>query len=302
LHKGHYALIIRKLESYGRYSYKKIKWVILPYWYETIWFRCLIALVILGLISLVFWFRYAQQVKRAEVLEQKVAERTEALLSSNRVKEKMIDIILHDLRSPLRFLHILADHIYDNYQKTDRPAMGDMLLKFRNATHDLNDFTLDFLTWTNAQKDGFVIRPEEIKLREVVGGIISLYEPATAIRNNKVHNLIPPDITLVTDLNILKLIIRNLADNANKYTVDGEIKMYATQDAEAVRIVITDTGETMKKELVAEILSSTYQANKNGHGLGYKIILELLARIQGQLAIDHDGETGNRITLTFLRA
>lgn len=299
LHKGRYTLTIRKQESYGKYSYKTIQWVILPYWYETIWFVLLIVLVLIGMLSFVFWLRYARAIKRAELLEQKVAERTEALSVSNQVKEKMIAVILHDLRSPLRFLQIMADYIYDNYQKAPSPEMPDMLSKFRNATHDLNEFTQDFLVWTNAQKEGFVISKEKIVLRDITGGIISLYEPAAAIRNNRVLNLIPAAITLITDPNILKLIIRNLVDNANKYTTNGEIKLEAKQDAASIRIMIADTGKSMDKDLRAGILNNTYLADNQSQGFGYKIILELLTRIQGELAIDHPGETGNRITLTF---
>ena len=299
LHKGGYILIIRNQEGYGRYSIKTVSWTILPYWYETFWFRLLAALAAIGVISFIFWLRYKQEVQKAIQLEQKVAERTEALSESNQVKEKMIAVILHDLRSPLRFLHIMANHIYESYQKASRPEVEDMLIKMRNATHDLNEFTQDFLIWANAQKEGFVIHEESIVLREIVGSIVSLYEPAAAIRNNKVLNLISPDITLVTDVNILKLIIRNLTDNANKYTVQGEIKLEALQNVSVVRIIITDTGKSMNKNLVAEILNNTYQAGNHSNGFGYKIVHELLARIKGKLAIDQPGETGNRIMLTF---
>ena len=299
LHKGRYTLMIRKPANNGQYTYKKVQWTILPYWYETIWFILLIALVAISTLFFIFWLRYARAIKRAEQLEQKVTERTQALSESNRVKEKMIAVILHDLRSPLRFLHMMAMHIYENYQKASQPELGDMLLKFRNATHDLNGFTQDFLVWTNAQKEGFVIRREKIILREIVGEIVSLYEPAADMHKNTVLNLVPPEVTLVSDANILKLIIRNLADNANKYTTNGEIKMEAIQDASAVRIVITDTGNAMNKKLVNEILSKTYQSDNDNHGFGYKIILELLAKIHGQLDITTAGKTGNKITLTL---
>ncbi|HEX6429436.1 MAG TPA: two-component regulator propeller domain-containing protein [Niastella sp.] len=299
LHKGEYTLMIREPANNGQYSYETVQWTILPYWYETIWFMLLIAIVAISTLFFIFWLRYARAIKRAELLEQKVTERTQALSASNRVKEKMIAVILHDLRSPIRFLHMMAMHIYENHQRTSLPELGDMLLKFRNATHDLNGFTQDFLVWTNAQKEGFIIRQEKIILREIVEEIISLYEPAADMHNNTVLNLVPPDIRLVSDSNILKLIIRNLADNANKYTKNGEIKMEAIQDASTVRIVISDTGKAMNKELVAEILSNTYQADNDNHGFGYRIILELLAKIQGVLDIATAGETGNKITLIF---
>jgi K+-sensing histidine kinase KdpD len=259
----------------------------------------LAGVAVISILSFIFWLRYTHQVRRAELLEQKVAQRTQALLESNLVKEKMIAIILHDLRSPLRFLHMLATHVYENYQKVSRPELATMLLKFQNATHDLYEFAQDFLLWTNTQKESFVVRQERIVVREIVEEIVSLYKPGADIRDNVVLNLVSPGIALVSDANILKLIIRNLADNANKYTTNGEIRIEAAQDEATVRVIITDTGRSMEKELIAEILSSTYRAEDESHGFGYKIILELLARIQGELAIETPGGTGNRITLLF---
>jgi signal transduction histidine kinase len=302
LHKGRYTLTVRKQDSYAQYSYKTVGWTIRPFWYETLWFRLLVAAVAISILPFIFWLRYDRQVKRAELLEQKVAERTQALSESNRVKEKMIAIILHDLRSPLRFLHMLAIHIYENYQKVPGPELGEMLMKFRNATHDLYEFTQDFLVWTNAQKEGFVVRQERIVLREIIEEVVSLYEPGADINKNIVLNLVPEGITLVSDVNILKLLIRNLADNANKYTVGGEIRIEAAKDAAALRIIITDTGRSMDKDLVAAILTNTYRSDDDNHGFGYKIILELLARIRGQLAIDTPEGTGNRVTLLFRTA
>jgi len=58
----------------------------------------------------------------------------------------------------------------------------------------------------------------------------------------------------------------------------------------------------MQTGLIAEILNNTYRADSDSHGFGYKIILELLARIHGELAIDTPGEAGNRITLIFRTA
>lgn len=302
LHKGRYTLVIRKQDGDSRYSYKTARWTILPYWYETIWFRLLAAALAISTLLFIFWLRYRRQLLRARDLEIKVEERTRALTESRRIKEKMIAIILHDLRSPLRFLHMLAEHMYEEHRTMPEPRLDDMLLKFRNATLDLYAFAQDFFVWTNAQREGFVVQQEKIMLREIVGEIVSLYEPGADMHRNRVLNLIHPSITLISDTNILKLLIRNLTDNANKYTVNGEISIEAAQDANTIRIIITDTGKSMEKEVVDNILNNTHQVYDNSQGMGYKIILELLSRLGGELFIDTPGATGNRITLLFRTA
>jgi K+-sensing histidine kinase KdpD len=196
---------------------------------------------------------------------------------------------------------MLAVHMHENHQNIPGPELDEMLLKFQNATQELFDFAQDFVVWTNAQKESFVIRKEKIALREIVGEIVSLYETGADIRNNTVLNLVPPSMTLVSDPHILKLLIRNLTDNANKYTLNGEIKIEAADDDGVARLTITDTGRSMEKKLIADILNNTYQRESESQGFGYKIILELLAKIQGRLTIDTPGNSGNRITLLFAK-
>jgi len=286
----------------SRYSYQTVHWTIPPYGYETTAFRLVAALVLISILPVMIYRRLHRQVRRAEVLEEKVAERTATLSESNRVKEKMIAIILHDLRSPLRFLHLLATHIHESHRRVTGPELEDMLGKFQNATHDLYTFTQDFVVWTNAQKEGFVIQQERVGLKEVVGEIVSLYEPGADLRNNTVLNLVPETIDLVTDPHILKLLIRNLIDNSNKYTYSGEIRIEAGEADSAIGITIADSGRSMEKELVADILNNRYRSGNDTHGFGYTIILELLARIHGRLQIETPAGGGNRITLLFLKA
>ena len=255
--------------------------------------------LLIGTFLLFFRWRYNVQVKKAARLEQKVAERTGQLSESNRVKELMIAVILHDLRSPLRFLHILAQRIYNNYKTTADKELAGVLFQFQHATNDIYDFTQDFFVFTNMQQESFVVHRERIMLREMINGIISFYELGADIQKNVFLNGVPEHIVLCTDASLLSLVVRNLLDNANKYTADGEIKIEAIQDLSATRIIIADTGVNMNQELVDRLLDKTYSPGGPEQGWGYKMILEVLARLEGTLAIETGCGRGNKITITF---
>jgi K+-sensing histidine kinase KdpD len=249
---------------------------------------------------LFFRLRYNYQVKRAQLLQQKVDERTTQLSESNRVKELMISAILHDLRSPLRYLHILAGRIYNDHKASASKELSQILFQFETATNDIYDFTQDFFVFINMQKEGFVTNREEIVVRYMVNEIISLCEVGAQIQKNTFSNLVPEDITLHTDVSLLSLVLRNLADNANKYTSKGSVTIEGMQDAFTTRIVITDTGKCMNKELVARILDKSYNPSHHGMGWGYKIIIEILDRLQGVLDIaSGNNGHGNIISITF---
>ncbi|HSC37926.1 MAG TPA: HAMP domain-containing sensor histidine kinase, partial [Chitinophagaceae bacterium] len=129
--------------------------------------------------------------------------------------------------------------------------------------------------------------------------IISFYEVGADMQKNVFVNQVPEHMALYTDASLLSLVVRNLADNANKYTAGGEIKIEAMQDLSATRVIITDTGVSMDRELVARLLDKTYSPREPGRGWGYKIILEVLAKLGGTLAIEAGSGGGNKITITF---
>jgi signal transduction histidine kinase len=299
LGKGEYTLVIRSQHPHARYTYNTIRLTVLPYWYEQTWFRIIIAALVIGAFLLFFRGRYNYQVKRAQLLQQKVEERTGQLTESNRVKELLISAILHDLRSPLRYLHILARRMYNNHKTSADKELSQILFQFENATNEIYDFTQDFFVFANMQKEGFVINREKIVLRGIVSEIISLCEVGATIQKNTFSNLVPEHITLDTDANLLSLVLRNLADNANKYTSGGEITIEALTDAFTTRIIMTDAGDSMDKELIARIVDKSYKPSQHGMGWGYKIIIEILGKLQGTLDIVSGREKGNIITITF---
>jgi signal transduction histidine kinase len=299
LNSGDYTLIVRSKNTHARYTYNTIHLTVLPYWYEQWWFRCLIAGLAVGTFLLFFRLRYNYQVKRAQLLQQKVDERTAQLSETNRVKELMIAAILHDLRSPLRFLHILARRMYHSHKTLSEKELSSILFQFDNATNEVYDFTQDFFVFTNMQKEGFIINREKIVLRDIVSEIISFCEVGAQIQKNTFSNLVPEHIVLYSDASLLSLVLRNLADNANKYTSEGAITFEGIQNTFTTQIIITDAGDCMDNELVARILDKTYNPSQHGMGWGYKIIIEILGRLQGTLDIVSGNDKGNRITITF---
>ncbi|NII28088.1 hypothetical protein HB364_23595 [Pseudoflavitalea sp. X16] len=298
LNSGTYTLTVRSQNPGAHYIYNNLSLTILPYWYEQWWFKFLLGGLAIGTFLLFFRLRYNYQVQRAQLLQQKVDERTAQLSESNRVKELMISAILHDLRSPLRFLHMLARQMYNDHKSSANKELSQILFQFDNATNEIYDFTQDFFVFTNMQKEGFVIKPEKIALRNIVAEIISFYEMGAHVQKNTFSNLVPEDVTLYTDASLLSLVLRNLADNANKYTSKGIITIEGIRDAFTTRIIMTDGGNPMNKELVACILDKSYNPSLHG-GWGYKIIIEILDRLHGALDIVPGNDKGNIITITF---
>jgi two-component system sensor histidine kinase EvgS len=97
---------------------------------------------------------------------------------------------------------------------------------------------------------------------------------------------------------MLITIIRNLTDNANKYTNGGAIRIKAVKENDQVLIAIADTGKGMSPKQVAAFLGNDNVENfSSGSQLGHKFIFDLTRRLDGILTIESVEHKGTTVTL-----
>jgi K+-sensing histidine kinase KdpD len=111
---------------------------------------------------------------------------------------------------------------------------------------------------------------------------------------------IPAGLSMRTDKNLLAIVLRNLMDNAVKYTKAGHIHITAAVMDGEVSITIKDTGAGMSASKIGQLLnyrradshiaSSTY---------GYRLIVELTQLIQAGLHIESEIGKDTAVTLSF---
>lgn len=112
--------------------------------------------------------------------------------------------------------------------------------------------------------------------------------------------LSPPGISFFSDRNILSIIIRNLVDNAVKYTPSGSIGIMGETSGQQIRIRIRDTGPGMTARKIEEIMSySEDGADKATVTFGYRFITELLRKLGGKMGIEGEPGKGTLVTITL---
>ena len=161
-------------------------------------------------------------------------------------------------------------------------------------------FSSDFLIWYNSQKGGFVIKNEPIALEEFVRETVAFYKDMARRKGISIEYDIPPGLTIFSDSNILSIILRNLVDNAVKYTQQGSVRVVAEQMDGLIRIRVDDTGPGMSAAKIREILSyteeETYKATTT---FGYRFITELLRKLGGTLNIETRPGSGSTVMINL---
>ena len=299
LSAGDYKIIIRKsgyrIEEKDAAFILKIK--VLPYFYNTWWFYLLEVLLIILASYLIMRIRVSQLKKEKQRIEKIVAQRTlkldntaqqlrfseTALKQSNQVKEQVITMVLHDLRSPIRFLKNVTSGIMNSFKNEISEPLHDNLRKLNGSVMSLWEFTDRFFSWAVTQQNDFQVKKTAFPLQEVFAIVASFYSEIVLLNTNSL-DIISTGIICFTDKDMLLLILRNLVDNANKNTFGGKIVLSAMEDAGHVYISVKDEGKGIGEDKI-EMFKNAGKSDGNG-GVGSQVILNMLKRIDGTLSIN----------------
>ncbi|HEY4064349.1 MAG TPA: ATP-binding protein [Puia sp.] len=316
LEPGRYMFRVRKVNGFGRnnYQYKEWRIVVTPNFYRTSWF---ILLVVLALLALLVWsaqLRWKLVEKKKEIgvkaaklrgavvtLEEtvkKLQESEKALLRTSQQREKLISLVIHDLRSPLRFLTMLTADLHDNQGRLTAEEMKERSYMVKKGAQDIYHFSEDFLLWVTSQKDNFSVANRVFLIRPLLQEINDFFCEQVQQKGNTLSYSADEKLQIDSDPHILITIIRNLTDNANKYTSGGTITIEACREGEMVLISVTDTGRGMSRQQIERfLLNDSLEDVKSGSQLGHKFIFDLTQRINGVISIESREGEGTTVTI-----
>ncbi len=313
---GSYTLRVRRVNGFGKNNYQYREWsiVVPPYFYRTTWFLSILGLAVLVLLGLLVQLRLKLIEKKQEIrvkaeklkstvvrLEEtvtKLQHSEQALLRTSRQREKLISLVIHDLRSPLRFLTMLAGDLHDNQGNLSAVELKNRTYWVKKGTQDVYNFSEDFLLWVTSQKDSFKIRKQLFFIRPLLQEIYDFYLEQVLQKGNQIIYEADGSLQLYSDPHLLITIIRNLTDNANKYTEQGVIRLSARQDGSCVLVTVADNGKGMSPQQVAGFLGQESLDNvKSGSQLGHKFIFDLTKRLDGTLSVESIENKGTTVSL-----
>lgn len=232
--------------------------------------------------------------KNKEIEKQK-----ENLEELNTLKDKMLSIISHDVRTPLTqlksFLSIMTESEIDK-EKSD--IIFKQIAKNVDETQNLLD---TLVTWASIQLKGEndFVKHEKIELKALIRQESGLFTAQVQQKKLTFICEVPEELYIFSDANILALIIRNLLSNAVKFSnLAGEIRIKIKENAEYVILSISDTGVGIAPERLNDLMkfgkNSTTRgtSNEKGSGLGLLLCKEFIEKTGGRLDIESELNSG----------
>lgn len=232
-------------------------------------------------------------------LEKVIAGQAKELDSVITTNSRIISIIAHDLRSPFISILGILELIRDNYGLTD----VEDIHKYINIASDSANSTLNLLDnltdWANSQQGERTLNIEEVNLRKLFTDELKIIKSSAVQKEISLNFSIPSDLFLHADPRMLKTILRNLVNNAVKYSYrGGDIIISASKGQGYSEIMVQDNGmgisyEDQRKLFKKDIFHSTPGTdNEKGTGLGLLLCKEFAARHGGEIRVKSEPGKG----------
>jgi PAS domain S-box-containing protein len=241
---------------------------------------------------------------------------------AERLKDQFVSNVSHELRTPLSIITLLSGNLDTLYARLSDERRQRMIRDIREHTRVLDDLISDLLEIARIDSQRISMKRQPLNLVELIGEEADKQVP---LIQKKAQSL---SVTGVDYLPVsgndgqLRQILRNLLNNAIKYTPDRgcitcECRMLTAGEAEepvwpgshalppgmwaAVRV--TDTGIGISEENMPQIFERFYrvqpQGNISGTGLGLAIAHELITLHAGTIAVASTPGEGSTFVVYF---
>ncbi|MGY6562788.1 MAG: sensor histidine kinase [Luteibaculaceae bacterium] len=235
------------------------------------------------LITSMLVFGYTRKNKKLQLILEKQKQQLKTELKT---KDKLLSIIGHDLKSPIK--NLMGTIELAEQKLLTKEELSEILqnLKSKNV---LVTETLESLTkWGSIllnQKNN--LTSTEVNINATFEKIIDIYQPLIISKNIRIEKRIDPDLNVFLQEDLAFFCLRNLISNAIKFSYpNGTIIFTASNTSDFLSIKVTDNGVGIDLDKLETIFSkeSFYTSlgtnNEKGTGLGLKLIKEFTNRYQ----------------------
>lgn len=247
-----------------------------------------------------------QSILHLEIAEE-LALAKEHLERLDQEKNKLFSIIAHDLRSPFTALLGYTAMIADMSDKLSPEEISCFARKAHDSGSNIFKLLENLLEWVRLQMNRTEYAPSQEKLADIAVQTLKILEPVAQEKGLALECRLNGESAFI-DPNMTATVIRNLVNNAIKFTRAGKISVFAETLPEHIAVSVRDSGIGMTPDVAQKIFSiagnvSTKGTNDEpGTGLGVILCKELVERGGGELHVVSEEGRGSTFTFTVPRS
>ncbi|MBU1101519.1 MAG: tetratricopeptide repeat protein [Bacteroidetes bacterium] len=263
--------------------------------YQKIVENYLIVIVVLSIMIIFFIYSFLRNIISAN----------KELKKLNRTKDLFFSIIAHDIKNPFGAVLNFSEMLKEDLNNMSLEEIHQFADSIYSSSREVYQLLENLLYWARSQKGDIKLEKKNIVLNDALQDVYRVLKNHAEGKKIIFTNEVPRDVKVHADENILKTVLRNLINNAVKFTGHGgEIKVSTSQNNGIVEMSIADNGVGMDEDELKKLFDIGTSSNKSGtdgekgSGLGLILCKEFVEINGGQISVKSKEGIGSTFTLT----
>jgi len=250
-------------------------------------------------VSANLWDRF-QAVTLVDVHDLELRNRQ--LSALNTAKDNLLSVLSHDVRGPLKRIHSMMDMFQKDYVSKEEllDQLGNIQQEVGYALQTIEQ-TMD---WVQLDKEEKQADMELVDMEELLTRVFASHQ-FLAERKQISLEADCESAQMEVDEEVVRIMIRNLVNNAIKFTPrGGTVSLQNRVVPEGILVTVKDTGTGLSDEQIAQVLenpgySEPGTENESGTGVGLSIVRSLAHKHGIVLSVESVLGEGSAFTLLF---
>lgn len=230
----------------------------------------------------------------------------ERLAEASRMKSEFINIVSHQLRSPITNIKWISDFLGSNEIKMPEEKRSEYLSNLKENIARMVELVDELLIVSRIEQGSFPVRKKDTSLPVLIKELTERSRVFAEAKNIKIETHVEENLPLIfCDPALTKLVAENLIDNAIRYTRNGGIiRIRITRNNSDLRFEIKDSGVGIPKADQKFIFQKFFRSENalkeqtKGSGLGLYIAKSIIESSGG--SIGFESEEGKGTTFYFI--
>ncbi|HNI91451.1 MAG TPA: ATP-binding protein, partial [Leptospiraceae bacterium] len=246
---------------------------------------------------------------KIKALEQERLKHINELEKLNTEKDNLLQVMAHDIRSPLTSIMIMSEFLMSSNTTLD----SEKVLKYSNTIFHSSQKILQLINQLMQSIKTEVAKIELTKFDLVRSINHSIDLLARSLEKKSIHlevKYFSESIPVLLDESKVDQILNNILYNAVKFTnTNGKISLIVEKEIkegkEYLHISIADNGVGIPKSILNELMTKKFSSHRagtlgeEGTGLGLSITKNLIAKLNGKIEIESEENVGTIVHLYF---
>jgi two-component system, OmpR family, sensor histidine kinase KdpD len=232
---------------------------------------------------------------------QEAKARAEAARQSGELRATVLDALAHEFMTPLTSMEAAASDLLSSVSANGHDR--ELAAIIDEELDRLQALVTDAVRMLRIDAGDFVVHRDRHSLADVVRSTLRKFEPR--LDGHSILSQVPEELSVDADRDLLALALRQLLDNAVKYSpVASTVRIAATGNG-AVEIVVQSDGPAIPEQEQVRIFERFYRGTGSRHipgsGMGLAIVQQIARSHGGTVSVSSAPGAGTafRLQLPF---